>query len=486
MSSHIKNININTDEIKYKSLNIISNKNTMFEIKLYKNNQNFFSVKTENINIFPKKIYENPKIELNEIKLKTIFKNSFNLDLILNQLILLNSKNLIFIKEEQNYLNLYYNNSIDNNNESLFIIPEKELNSKQLLNECIKIIKETQKINSIQNKKINELEESNKNLVNEIDYLKKKINNLEKSQVVQYKIQNLINIKELKAHNNWVYCLLLLKDGRFASCSGDCSIKIFSHINYEIELNIKEHKNKIKYITQLKNENLISCSDDKTIKIFKIEKKNYKIIQILLGHKSNIFKVIEIINKKILISSSSDKTIKIWKKYYDNNKSFYSNISTLATYLGQIEDILQINKNEFVSSCFFEKSICFWDISKLQIICKINDIKCIAWNGILCLINTNYLIVGGNSIYIIDILKHELIREVENNIFVWKIFKFSENIIITSDNFGNIWQWIFTDKELQLVSKKMNIHNNFINSIIKLDNGMLVTCSDDSFIKIFN
>ena len=59
--------------------------------------------------------------------------------------------------------------------------------------------------------------------------------------------------------------MLLLKDGRFATCSSDNSIIIYNNKTFKPDLIIKEHAADVTYIIQLHSGILASCSDDKTI-----------------------------------------------------------------------------------------------------------------------------------------------------------------------------------------------------------------------------
>ena len=82
-----------------------------------------------------------------------------------------------------------------------------------------------------------------------------------------------IKLKEpkhkFKYHSSWISCSTILKDGRFATGSGDNSIIIYNKKTLQPDLIIKEHNGEINCIA-LSSGILASCSSDNTIKIFNI------------------------------------------------------------------------------------------------------------------------------------------------------------------------------------------------------------------------
>ena len=130
-----------------------------------------------------------------------------------------------------------------------------------------------------------------------------------------YNIIKTINIKETKTlteHSDAVYSLLLLNDGRVASCSDDNTIRIYDPSNdYHCDTVIKRHSNRISSICQVDDGTIVSCSRDGTIII-----GDYTIYD---TPKASINKVITMTNNRIA-SCSEDRTIKIWKsiKPYSN------------------------------------------------------------------------------------------------------------------------------------------------------------------------
>ena len=115
-----------------------------------------------------------------------------------------------------------------------------------------------------------------------------------------------IKIKVVKTiTDHTIFVLLLLNDGRVASCSDDNTIRIYVPSNdYHCDQVIKRHSKGIQSICQLDDGTIVSCSDDITIMRGDYTIKN--------AHNSWIAKVITLpYNRRA--SCAGDKTIKIWK-----------------------------------------------------------------------------------------------------------------------------------------------------------------------------
>ena len=114
-------------------------------------------------------------------------------------------------------------------------------------------------------------------------------------------INNINNIKTIKEHSDYVHSLLLLSDGRLASCSDDKTIKIYNiNNNYHCDITLKGHTDYVTYISELDNNKLISCSYDSSIKIWSITQSSYQCdYTINNAHNDYIYKVISLTNNRI-------------------------------------------------------------------------------------------------------------------------------------------------------------------------------------------
>ena len=79
-----------------------------------------------------------------------------------------------------------------------------------------------------------------------------------------------------KHHDNYIYCIVLLKNKRLVSGGYDSKIIVYDKNYINPDLEIKEHSAAVTSLIVSSNGNLISSSCDKTIKIFKIEENSTK------------------------------------------------------------------------------------------------------------------------------------------------------------------------------------------------------------------
>ena len=307
-----------------------------------------------------------------------------------------------------------------------------------------------------------------------------------------FDISNIYLENTIKINTQSIYCLLILNDGRICSASNDSKINILNKYTYETEITIDIFQNGIYYISQLKNLNLICCSE-KIIKIIKILDKNkksnklFEVIQTLSKHSNKIWKVIELSDNN-LISCSSDKTIIIW----ENNNNFYKFKYFIPIIADSVRSIIETKINEIAYTSFYEQKLYFYNTKTRNQIKILTKIFSSGWNNDIFYYNENYIFVGGNlNIYLINIKKYIIINSFETDNYILSFLLIGNNYLLTGDNKGNIYQWMFNEKEenLSLMSKKIEKSlNNLEKSIynIKLiDNNRLITASEDSTIKIW-
>ena len=293
------------------------------------------------------------------------------------------------------------------------------------------------------------------------------------------KISQRKNILTLKNHTEPVQCLLILKDGRLVSSSNDGLIIIYKR-NFEPDLILKIHKKEVYNIIQNHLNDIVSCSADKTINVIQLLKDTYNVKQTLRSHSNSIIHIQEFSNHN-LFSSSTDLSIKIW----NNTKKGYQLILTLKT-KDKIYSILELKKfNKFV--CLeSEKNLIFYDSNNFIELYSLKEINNSGWTNSICLLNDNILAIGGkNNIIICDISTYEILHILQRDCQVICIKKFSQNLILTTDVLGQIFQWELIGDNLNFIAKIIHAHQNKIPSIVQFENGILVTCSNDNTIKIW-
>ena len=284
--------------------------------------------------------------------------------------------------------------------------------------------------------------------------------------------QEMKHFKILQMHENEVYCLTILKDGRLASSSKDTTILIYESINFTVDIKIKEHTESVYYLTQLKDERLLSCSNDKTMLIIKLNGKDYNIEQILYGHSLGIIKAIQLRNEDI-VSSSIDNTIKIWKE--NKNDNLFNCQTTISVHSNNIHSILEIPiTNELVSSSNQEKTLRFFNLITFENSFTIYNISPCGFMGVLFLINYNILAVGTtDGLSLINVIERKEIIKMKKSP-IYSFFRLKSGSLLTGEG-KSIQEWKH-DKN------KREIHKGNVTSFAQFDNGILATCSLDKSI----
>ena len=106
----------------------------------------------------------------------------------------------------------------------------------------------------------------------------------------------------------------------------------------------------------------------------------------------------------------------------------------------------------------------------------------------LLMISKDLLIITGkNIISIININSYNLIKtiNVDNSGSINVACMLNKDMILTGDQNKRIIQWKFENDNLKLISKKENAHDNEINTIEKLGNGLILSGSGDKSVKIW-
>ena len=397
----------------------------------------------------------------------------YNIDEIFEEINLLENDSFSFVKEQEKYI-LKIKFTILRKDKYLIVDLEKNKNVDASKDDLICELKDI----------IKQKDEKIKMLEGELK--KYKDENKSETKIADNNFDIKLKehpICELTFHTNKVLCLILLNDGRIASCSYDKSIIIYNKNTYKPDLIIKEHSDEIYSLTQLTSGIIASCSKDKTIKLFNINGNNYNVLQTLSNHTNLVYKIIELKNKQ-LASCSADSSIIVYFK--ENNK--YKIDYKIPTN-GSCSSVVQTKNNEI---CYSEKTnngICFFDIMERK---KIKTIENISkgnsqWEAML-MITEDLLFVGGeNKISIINVNQHNLIRVIDapGSSWISAVCLLNENTLLTGDYSEIIKQWKIEGDNLILISKKEKTHSHDISSLLYLGYGKFASASDDKTIRIW-
>ena len=489
--NNIKDIISIPINLKKKRANKLIKKNNLNN-NFYTNKYNNINNYNENINNIPVTPKKNVNIILNMSEEEQIVKEEKKVNEIKPK-----KESNEKINELEKNLNINNENFEENENKFDNYSPIRTANSNyfksNFLSENIdSIIEEPIKENLAEN----EREKNEKIIIEKInlDTNQSEIKTLNNDSYMnitssENNINNIIGkfklFKTLENHKDKVMCLIILSDGRLASCSLDKNVYIYNKITFEIEITITE-KYPINYINELIDGSIILCSN--IIKIIKFNNnKDYKIKQTLYAHNGPVIKVIELFNENFA-SLSEDKTIKIWNRKKPNLK--FININTLKASENNIKNIncvVQILDNEICTSDFENKIIYFWNINTKKIIFKIGKIYCS--NSVDCMVvYENILIVCGESLYLIDINSKKILKNLNVLYQIQTLIEINDDYFITGDVIGGLKEWKIDCKnqKVKLISDKENAHEKCIESLMVLENDVIVSASDDNKIKVWN
>ena len=158
-------------------------------------------------------------------------------------------------------------------------------------------------------------------------------------------------VATLEGHSFSVSCLENIDENRFASGSGDKTIKVWSTRTFDCLKTFVGHQ-----VTCLKSlpMNRIASGSYKEIKIWDLDSGDC--LQTLKGHTFRIGGIICLPNGN-LVSCSADKTIKVWD--LDRGEC----IQTLKGHTNGVRCIVLL-RNGYVASSSSDQAIMVWDLEK--------------------------------------------------------------------------------------------------------------------------
>ena len=225
----------------------------------------------------------------------------------------------------------------------------------------------------------------------------------------------------------------------------------------------------------------------KVIKL--IDQDKYQIEQILEGHTFWIFKVIEI-KENELISISFDKTMKIWKL---NKKNKFECITTIIFQNKNSNcNLLKLNEKEFVTSSCQDECLKFWNLNNYSLITYIDNIKTPWPLKTLSLLANDILCVGGGQskgFYFIKISTHQIMLRIKGPRVIFSLIKCQNNSFAVSmlDEKSKICitKYKFENDDFIKIFENKNAHIKLILTLTELNNGEIVTGSNDGIIKFW-
>ena len=269
-------------------------------------------------------------------------------------------------------------------------------------------------------------------------------------------------------HGSSIESVCILKNGDFASCSSDRTIKIYRIGESVPYINMEGHQNSILSIIQLSNGLLATGSSDHTIGIWNIHNKTIE--KILYGHNGSVIQVLQIKNSKI-ISCSSDQTIRIWDMLQD-----YSSFELIG-HKQSVQRVYELD-NGIIISCSLDAHVRLWNIYSRKCIKKFKfDYSLISMD----LINQNevLLLTGGHKVIVLDLIKSEITYKIKNIKSVYCLGHTNDGKMICGHSNGSVSIYNYKNMKEETIIKN---HDDTVIFVKLFENNILCTASwDGSF-----
>ena len=151
-----------------------------------------------------------------------------------------------------------------------------------------------------------------------------------------------------------------------------------------------------------------------------------------------------------------------------------------------IYNFLEVPNEKLVLA--FSDELKLFDLKTRKILKELKDISCYAdWvNNNLCLIQEDCIVACGNSfLYVVDLVQFKLLNKLNTNSNNVSLYYWNNRLEVgTSD--GMIQEFKVNETNISKISFKEKCHQNYIWQIIKDDEGNLITCGHDNYIKVWN
>ena len=294
-------------------------------------------------------------------------------------------------------------------------------------------------------------------------------------------------VKEFIKNEDCIVYLLRLRNGNLVTCSQDKEINIYEKNTFNLLLSWTGHLNSINCICELKDSRLVSCSDDKRISIWKYDIINKSYFQeiIFVAHTSFINKIISLSDNNFA-SCSEDNHIYIW-----NSKPPYNKKCSLIGHKCEVTSIIQLRNKKIVSTSGNKEGgmMKIWtlDDNNDNIINQesILDVFCYCMNSLVELGNNKIAVGGYKIIRIVNLNRKQIEAKIEcHNCLISSITVLNNGYIVSASEDGNITiiNPIFYDN-LESIEFA---HDMIIFSLCSLNNKSFCSSSKDGVIKVWS
>ena len=286
-------------------------------------------------------------------------------------------------------------------------------------------------------------------------------------------------IKEIKTINACasIYYLLLLQDGRVASCSWSPDVKIINLESETCELVLSDHRDTVTHISQLPNGKLVSCSRDKSIKIWTIYKTSYSLDHSIEdAHGDWILKIISLSHDR-MATCSKDRRIKIW-----NTNTPYECKKILKGHQNIVSSIIQLKDKEQLLSGSEDRTLRVWDLESYQCVLIITHMY---YTKKSLLEIDHYIVLAcGNDIKLLNSSTFQLEKAVEDKITgtVWSMIELRGGNVLFGTSEGKLCLYDVKNNSIKIQADSID---GGVSSLMNLDDSTFLSGSQVFSIKLW-
>lgn len=288
-------------------------------------------------------------------------------------------------------------------------------------------------------------------------------------------------IKSINVHERGVLVLLLLQDGRIASCANDALIKIINPLKkYKVDIELIGHKGAITYICQLDNGQLVTSSLDYSLMFWELQEGNkYRIVTtIKKAHYDLVWKVITLTKNRIA-SCAEDRLIKIWSCLEP-----FTLMHTFEGHTMSVRSVIQLRGREKIISGGNDGAIRVWNTETYQAETSLEEVYCRNNHCLLELYDGVIMVAGFNIITLLDINRVVVIKSLINIEFgqLFSVIELSKDILLFV---GENLKFILFNRKTETIESIQSTHTEPIRGLMKYKENSFLSCSTDKTIRIW-
>ena len=297
---------------------------------------------------------------------------------------------------------------------------------------------------------------------------------------------DLSNLKDeitLTGFKGYINSLYLLNDGRFAVCSSEFQISIFTISLFQVECIIEGHSDTVTYVSQLEDGRLLSSSYDKTVKLWKQNDNKFIFEHSFEGHDNFVVKVIPLTNNRIA-SCSKDKKIKIWNV---NTKELEA---TLLGHVYWVNCILKLRNRDILisGSATKDEKLRVWNLKTYQMTRMISNVSCCYRNSMIEYKDNKVLVGGHNRIRLVDLIDYVIERTIETTElgFICSFCELRDGSVICGCGSGALLHIDVNEESPEGKVVKEKAQSSDIIGIVNVDEERFISASEAHSIVLWN